>query len=101
MALHQKNRQKVTDAIRNRQEFHIASMSGELVKEHQTALETGRLPDFLRDQLNAHLRDKDVYVVYSYSTPIGWAYDREFFIPDVQYSATTKHHQSVLQVAAS
>jgi hypothetical protein len=101
MALQQKNRDKVTQSIRKREPFRIANMSGKWVEHHQTAHETGRLPDFLRDQLNAVLTDQDVYVVYSYDTPIGWAADRSFFIPDIRYSITTVHHQSVLQVAAS
>lgn len=38
-----------------------------------------------------------VYVVYSYSTPIGWARreDDELTVPDIRYSTTTTQHQGM------
>lgn len=64
----------------------------------------GQLEDFLADQLNGRITDGSVYVVYSYQTPIGWCNtdgSPNWFIPDVKYSISTTHHQSLLMVMTS
>lgn len=91
-------RQKIAINIANRTNFRFGNISGQWSEEFDLG-SFGRLPDFLRDQLKAAAKDKDLYIVRSYLTPIGWANDREWFIPEVKYSNTTTHHQSILQVA--
>lgn len=56
------------------------------------ASQYGRLPTEYHDSA----RDA-VYVVYSYSTPIGWVQaDGEVIVPPVKYSITTTGHQGML-----
>lgn len=64
-------------------------------------VQIGQLPGFLSDQLYGALLDNDLYVVYSFQTPIGWSRmnkKNEWFIPDIRYSSTTIHHQGLLRV---
>lgn len=59
-------------------------------------LGTGHLPQEWVDKLRAV--NVDVYVVYSYDTPIAW-YDilsHDWTIPGVNYSPTTSKHQGNL-----
>lgn len=98
MAFSQKNRIKVAKLINSRTPFNHASMSGKWVSEG----------DFYPGRLNAHpetvtlmkelLKDRDLYVVYSYATPIAYAWDRTLHTPAHYYSATTSHHQSITRL---
>jgi hypothetical protein len=57
----------------------------------------GQLPvPFIRQLKNI---PGEVFVVYSYNTPIGWRSPIvEWTIPDVKYSVSTSHHQNMLRV---
>lgn len=45
---------------------------------------------------------RELYVVYSYNTPIAWAGPGEpLYLPNVKYSATTSRHQSVVRRASN
>lgn len=62
----------------------------------------GRLPQEEQDILNQDIaRDGQCFVVWSYSTPIGWLSRMGWRIPEVKYSVTTTNHQNVLAVAAA
>lgn len=88
--------------ITARQPFYTSgAMFGEFVTVG-TASRLGRLPDaervIWREAFHKHGRD--LYAVWSYGTPIGWAGPGEsLYIPDVKYSATTTKHQGNLRRA--
>jgi len=95
MAFSQKNRIKVGKAIASRTPFKHASMSGEWT----SYVHSGRLPQETYDEMRELLKDRDLYVVYSYATPIAYAWDREIHVPDHKYSVTTTHHQGIVRLA--
>lgn len=97
MAFSQKNRIAVGKAIHDRKPFKHASMSGEWISEY--GLSHGRLPQETIDEMQKLLKDRDLYVVFSYGTPIAYAWDKEIHIPDHKYSVTTTHHQTIVKLA--
>lgn len=99
MAFSQKNRIKVGKLIHERKEFKHASMSGEWVTAG--GANWGQLnwhPETVA-KMQELLKERDLYVVYSYATPIAYAWDREMHVPDHKYSVTTTHHQSIVKLA--
>jgi hypothetical protein len=60
----------------------------------------GRLAPSEVEKLNSDIQGHNgTYVFYSYQTPIGWTSGDGWYIPDEDYSATTKHHKNVLRLA--
>ncbi len=60
----------------------------------------GRLAPSEAERLNLDIQEHNgTYVFYSYQTPIGWTSGDGWYIPDEDYSATTKHHKNVLKSA--
>ena len=100
MAFSQKNRIKVGKAIHDRKPFKHASMSGEWISDGFSTW--GRLPYTDPDtkaEMETLLKDRDLYVVFSYDTPIAYAWDKEIHVPDNKYSVTTTHHQAIVGLA--
>lgn len=58
----------------------------------------GSLPPEYVEALREAAGAGDVYVVFSYATPIGWAAQGQdmLTVPDVRYSSTTTRHQHAL-----
>lgn len=52
-------------------------------------------------RLAADMHRENLYVVYSYSTPIAWCAKRDDYwtVPQVRYSATTDRHLSLVRRA--
>lgn len=103
MGLSMNTRTKIANHIRLRNPFKIGNISAIRYNAEELP-HTGRLPSYLADQLKGVLKDNDVYVIYSYATPIGWSRCDEsdnWFIPQVKYSITTTHHQTTLKVITS
>jgi hypothetical protein len=94
MAIH-KNRAKIEMAIRNRQAFKIASMTG----EPGVPFMLGQLPDNERTIVSA-LGNAITYTVYSYSTPIAYVTNDTLHVIDHRYSVTTTNHQHICLMAA-
>lgn len=60
----------------------------------------GMLPQAEVEILERSLERGQVFVVWSYDTPIGWwANGAGWHMPDVKYSVTTTNHQNVLATA--
>lgn len=100
MGLAARTRQKIDNHIERRETFKYGNVSAIRYNAGETP-QTGILPGFLRDQLKAVAKDNDLYIVYSYQTPIGWSVcdgNDNWFIPDVKYSVSTTHHQSLLKM---
>lgn len=99
MAFGRKNQTRIMNHITAREEFQIESMSGKWITHSLSNV--GQLnyhPETLAT-INTLLKDRDLYVVYSYATPIAYAYDRTLTIPAHKYSATTNHHQALAKAA--
>lgn len=63
----------------------------------------GQLPEQYQIELKQATQDNQVYVVFSFQTPIAWCISNEtdkWVIPDVTYSVTTSAHQSLVMVEA-
>lgn len=104
MAIHS-NRNKVVSAIAARQDFKNAkSLTGELRKS-PLGIGSGQMPweakeEFQEAMKRADYLRRDVYVVKSYDTPIGYHVAGEgWTIPDAKYSSTTSNHQGLLRQA--
>ncbi len=61
----------------------------------------GMLPQAEVEILERSLERGQVFVVWSYDTPIGWRDHMGWRVPDVKYSVTTTNHQNVLRVAVA
>lgn len=96
MAFSQANRIKVAKLIKERKDFNHASMSGRWVNEWNS--DWGRLSYETKQKMKDLLKDRDLYIVYSYQTPIAYAYDQELHIPDNHFSNTTSHHQTIVKL---
>ena len=100
MGLQAHSRQTIARQVKLRNSFRNGNVSAIRYNAGETP-HIGVLPSFLTDQLKGTSRNNDTYVVYSYQTPIGWSNcdgRDEWFIPDVTYSITTTHHQTLLKV---
>lgn len=101
MAFSQKNRIKIANHIIARETFVHASMSATWVTSEYGLSNVGQLnyhPETLAE-VNNLLKDRDLYVIYSYNTPIAYAWDRTIHILDHHYSVTTAHHQTIVKLA--
>lgn len=96
-----KNRQKIIDHISDLDCFVIGTMRGCYYPD-ASRLDTGKLPPEWSAQFKAV--PGPVYVVWSYATPIAWhaaSGVNDWMMPDVRYSNTTSHHQSLARQAAT
>lgn len=88
------------DRIRTCTNFQGSNFGGFLRPMDDSLIRfTGRLSDDLVTRIRAQ---KPFYVVYSYATPIAWAYlnDRgvtTWEIPSIRYSQSTSRHQSLVR----
>lgn len=100
MAFTQKNRIKVGKLIHSREPFKHASMSGKWINSHDFSQTSyGQLPQETVSLMRELLKDRDLYVIYSYKTPIAYAYDKTMHVPDHNYSQTTTHHQTIAKLS--
>lgn len=88
--------------IHRRKEFitHTQSLSGEW---EQLSISPGRLPEPWASDLRRLVEDTvNVYVVYSYVTPIAWwSAPTDWVIPSLTYSSTTSRHQAIVRKATA
>jgi hypothetical protein len=95
------NRRGAHHAIIRRWNFKASALSGRIVRPGDVYLSGyGHLPAEHIETFQADLRvsreyGREMFVVYSYVTPIGWAVGDNVTIPDVKYSVTTSRHQSI------
>jgi hypothetical protein len=94
---------KASEYIVNRINFVGNNFRGELqsLEPNHGYYPMGQLPDSFRIKLEDQ---KPFYIVYSYGTPIAWAYmnDRGVIaweIPALRYSVTTSKHQNLVRRA--
>jgi hypothetical protein len=96
------SRNRITDAIRAREDFTVNSMSGTRIGARYP-IQVGQLkdksPKDVERLTSAVARGDVTYVVYSYGTPIAWVEKGKGYAPDVKYSTTTSHHQTIARVA--
>lgn len=97
------NYKQIAEALEGRDPFEGNSMKAEYVATEEV-IETGRLSDFDKkwlqsDQELARSGGSPFYVVYSYDTPIAWAYGTTVVIPDVRYSPTTSKQQTRVRIS--
>lgn len=85
----------IENSIRDGKPFRASALSGGNFHGY------GRLPDPYLSLLKAGIEQgADLYMVYSYYTPIAWRAKKGAFkwvIPDVGYSATTSSHQALIK----
>jgi hypothetical protein len=97
------NYRQISAALADREPFTGNSMTAEYVDTSYTQ-STGRLPTydatwFQADREKADSLKLSFYVVYSYATPIAWAYGDTVSIPEVKYSPTTSKQQSKVKLS--
>lgn len=99
MGLQWHTRQFIANCLENREPFIRGNLAG-IRTMPGVWHEYGIMPEPYKSELKAIVDEREVYVVFSWKTPIAY-FDGEWTIPDVYYSPTTKHHQSVIRVAIS
>lgn len=92
------NYREISRALAYREPFQGNSMWAEYVPVGKRPW-VGQLPNYDRDYLMADLHTAETqglpfYVVYSYETPIAWAYGCTVRVPEVKYSVTTSKQQT-------
>lgn len=103
MAMQNAGRRAIANGMHKRNNFRHASVSGERWEMGHNPPK-GRLPEEWCIKLNEDIKDNDVFVIYSYATPIAWSKcdgNLEWVIPNVKYSSTTTNHQSLISVEAA
>jgi len=93
----QLNYAQIGDALAAREPFQGNSMWAEYATP-DVLPQIGRLPDgarehLVRDKWDADKQGCSFYVVYSYGTPIAWAWGNHVTIPEERYSVTTSKQQ--------
>lgn len=79
-----------------------ATFSADIIQKGD-GFSIGEAPPEVHRMLGRAVKNGDVYVVFSYWTPIGWITHpggEDFVIPDRVYSPTTRRHQTILGQAA-
>ncbi len=95
---------QIPELLKQREPFEGHSMRARRVQPGEWTGH-GRLPfresEILRHaQTDAERFGEELYVVFSYATPIAWGLDgRELYVPDTRYSVTTSRQQSLCRAA--
>jgi hypothetical protein len=89
---------EIREALSKREPFTGNSMWSKYV-DPKRSLTTGELPPedvrwLEADAKMAYETMESLYVVWSYQTPIAWAYGDTVRVPDVKYSVTTSKQQT-------
>lgn len=93
MAKPRNNAETVAEIVSRRDTSNPkGTLSAEWLNTRSAENRRGELPDTIGSPINY---GDDVYVVYSYDTPILWwvESDRRWYAPKVRYSPTTSQHQ--------
>lgn len=96
-----RNGDRVETHIRKRQTFKVGNVSGDWYNSDKSP-RWGRLNDDhpeRKSEIQELLKDRDVYIVFSYLTPIAYAWDKTVHVPDIKYSRTTTNHQNTARLA--
>lgn len=92
---------KIKKALADREEFEGNSMWS--TYKHYDGAWNGMLSDHDKMFLSADMKRaketmESFYIVYSYETPIAWAYGDTVRVPEVKYSVTTSKQQTLVRV---
>lgn len=96
------NYRQIRDALAKREAFKGNSLWAQYV-DTRRSLNVGMMPSeevrlLEADARAAHEQMESMYVVWSYNTPIAWAYGDTVRVPDVKYSRTTSAQQTLARV---
>lgn len=92
MASHGRARRDTERALENRTPFRRSGFAMSAIEG--AVSDTGRMPEEFAQEYN-DARDKIVFTVLSYFTPIAWVLiDGTVVVPRHRYSQTTSQHQS-------
>lgn len=104
MAMGSKNQHAIVQSIIRKQNFHVASMSGHWFDSNElNGKPVGMLPKTFHESLIHHNKTSDLFVVFSYNTPIAWYSlndsdsdgTNQWHFPITHYSNTTSKHQNI------
>ena len=85
----------IPDAVANFKTFKANSVRGEF-REYGASV--GSLPyEYTKALGQAFADHNEVYVVYSYQTPIAWHAGGVWTVPEVKYSVTTTKQQTLVR----
>lgn len=108
MALQQRTRQIIETSVDRKEKFDRGNVSGKWVdKDWYRSGSVGSLPSEFTKVLNEHSKLGDLFVIYSYLTPIAWyslndSYSQgtnKWYYPNTRYSVSTSSHQSAVRYA--
>lgn len=102
MRFQTKAREFIERRISERANFEHRSMSARWFSPRQR-IEDGMLPSQFVKVLREHSESADLYVVYSFKTPIAWFSLNDsdskgmnkWYMPNTKYSAMTTAHQNI------
>lgn len=108
MALQSRTRQIVETSVDRKEKFNRGNVSGKWVsRNYFSGAQIGQLPSGFAKVLAEHNKGTDLFVVYSYQTPIAWFSlsnadsngTNKWYYVDHKYSLSTTQHQSAVRYA--
>lgn len=100
MGLRSNTKAIIADGMEHRKPFSRGNVTGRTVGQYFGSF--GRLPQEHRDAMRELLQHGQLYVVFSYQTPIAYgAEGKDYIVPDVSYSPSTTQQQSAVRFIAN
>lgn len=99
MGLQRRTKDIIDTAVENLTDFTRGNVKGEHVQKGHSQSSWDRLPSFWVNVLNSDIADKDVYVLFSYQTPMAWFNGDSWVFPPESYTQSTTGHQHAFRVA--
>ncbi len=72
--------------------------NGTLTGSRNSFASVGQLPTVFHSEYYRAYKADDFYCVWSYATPIAWFANGVWYVPNVQYTQTTKRHMSAIRL---
>lgn len=110
MPIGPRSQNDIIRGISRKQNFDIANMSGHWFDSNElNGKPVGMLPKTFHESLVLHNKDSDLFVVFSYDTPIAWYAlndsisdgTDQWYYPKTYYSNATSIHQNITRTAMS
>lgn len=99
MGIQRRTRDIIDTAVENLSDFHRGNVRGEHVKKGHSQSKWGWLDNNWANKLNTDILNNEVFVLFSFQTPMAWYNGESWTFPDEHYSKTTTQHQHAFRVA--
>lgn len=107
MAIQRKTREIIESMVSRKQNFNRGNVSGKWVDRNYFGHQVAMLPQEFVKVLREHNKNTDLFVLYSYDTPMAWFRlgdsdsqgNNKWYYVDHKYSVSTTQHQHAYRMA--